>query len=731
MREYLWKSFHLSHMYHFFCTYLLLVGMYLSHQAQDIASSVPFILPHPDSTLIIPINQLYIWEDTTASHDLEEARKRLTEFVPYSSLTRLPEPQSAIWCHFKVTAQASENQDWMLYLNHPQLSHPDYSDVYLINPDGQIIHKQSGQLRDARVKDIRVGAQECIGFTLQAADTIDVWIRNIQKGPQRPFVYAELSSRDTWGFRTYEFIYNDTLGNITFVAILLVMVLYHLMIFFATWDFSYLYYSLYVLSLSLAVVFDSIAKHYSWGYPQVNQFLAITFLMCISIFYYQFARSFLQTATLTPKWDKWIRYLISLKIFATTGLVVYLAFTFDRATVYQILQLFVGLDIPILSAFFWSLYKTRSRLARYFIAGSAVIFIMGFSIFLLYNFWEINTFIPFFLSFILHIMIFSLGLGYRMRVNEREKLHAQQDKLNAQRILNEKLAKVNAAMMRFVPYEFIHSLGRKHVEDIQLGDSVEKESVTVLFCDIRSYTTMAEQMTLQENFQFLNQYLGQVGPVIKTHGGFVNQYFGDGIMAIFLNSADEAISAAMDIHKKINHHNANRQKVAQAPIRIGIGIHTGPLMMGIIGDHLRVEAGVVSDTVNTTARMEGLTKHYGNYTLVSEYTLLAMKSPLQYQYRFLGRVQVKGRQEPIGVYDFFEGDPAFSIKAKQVSLTFFEKGLKHYYYRDFHQAIQCFETVIDQHPEDLAAQRYHYACLQYLQEGIREDWQGVEAVGKY
>jgi len=688
-------------------------------------------LSHPDSTFVVSLEDIHLMvEDQKDTLSVVDLMNQLDRFRPYEEIARNIRPNQALWGHFRIFVPDMENQDWILYLNHPEHESPDYSDVFFVYPSGRIVHKSSGKMRQPVLKDLLVGRQQCVAFTVFPKDTVDVFIRSKQLGLSFPIIYAEITSRDIWGLRTYEFMYNQSLGNITFVAILIVMVLYHLMIYFATWDRSYLYYSLYVLSLSLVVIFEAIATSYSLWNPILNQYLAITFLLLISVLYYQFARIFLKTETLTPKWDQWIKWFIYAKLLMIGILLGYLYMTFDRRTVYNIVHILIGLDIPILSAFFVSLYRSKSRLALYFIAGSAVIFVVGFSLLLLRNFMEIQTFVPFFISFIVHIMIFSLGLGYRMQKSERDKRYAQEEKLNTQKALNEKLAKINAAMVRFVPHEFIHSLGRKNVEDIQLGDSVEKEKVTVLFCDIRSYTTLAEQMTLQENFFFLNDYLGKVGPIIKSHGGFVNQYFGDGVMAIFLDSADQAVHAAMRVHDVIQSFNAERARIGGKPIQVGIGIHTGPLMMGIIGDQMRIEAGVVSDTVNTTARMEGLTKHFGNYTLVSECTLLEMSNPSLFQYRFLGRVAVKGRKEPVGVYDFYHGDPPDCQKLKQLTLKNFEKGLKHYFYREFHQASLYFEKVLDEHPHDLAAHRYHHYCLHYLQEGIREDWTGVEMVEK-
>ena len=287
------------------------------------------------------------------------------------------------------------------------------------------------------------------------------------------------------------------------------------------------------------------------------------------------------------------------------------------------------------------------------------------------------------------------------------------------------LYSINMAYGRFVPQEFIRSLGHKSIMDTQLGDGKEG-NYTVMFSDIRSYTTMAEQMTPKENFDFLNSYLGRMGPIIKRHKGFIAQYYGDGIMALFPNKPEDAIQASIDMYKKLQEYNKDRVKKGRIPIKIGTGVHTGNLLLGIIGDEERMDAGVVSDTVNTSARMEGLTKHYGVSILISADTLIAMKEPVRNKYRYLGQVMVKGKKEDIGIYDFFEGDTPEIIELKEKTLPDFEAGLRCYYQREFEEGLRYFKKVLSVNPDDMAADLYLHRCRDYLIEGIPDDWNGVE-----
>ncbi|MEM7371597.1 MAG: response regulator [Bacteroidota bacterium] len=212
------------------------------------------------------------------------------------------------------------------------------------------------------------------------------------------------------------------------------------------------------------------------------------------------------------------------------------------------------------------------------------------------------------------------------------------------------LHKINTVTNRFVPTAFIRSLGKETLTEVHLGDQVEK-NVTVFFSDIRNYTGLAEQMTPEENFRFVNAYAGRMGPIIRQHKGFVNQYLGDGIMAIFEHTPDDALRAAIEMQNKLKEYNLERKAQARAPIAVGMGMHTGSLVMGIIGDDFRTDAATISDTVNTASRMEGLTKQFGARILLSESSYQTLTDPSLFDIRALGNVQVKGRQEAVGVYE--------------------------------------------------------------------------------
>jgi len=227
---------------------------------------------------------------------------------------------------------------------------------------------------------------------------------------------------------------------------------------------------------------------------------------------------------------------------------------------------------------------------------------------------------------------------------------------------------------------------------------------------------------------FLNAYLKRVIPVITSHNGLVQQFLGDGIMALFLKKPEDAVDAAIAYQQLIRQYNSQRTRQGRTSLSVGIGMHTGSLMLGIIGSENRLGAGVVSDTVNTASRMEGLTKHYGVSVLISGASFNRLEDPEQYHYRYLGKVQVKGKLKVLDVYEFFDGDAEQIVALKVRTKIDFEKGIKEYYERHFEEAVVSFRKVLDIYPEDLTTQLYQKKAATLIAQGIPEDWTGVEVM---
>ena len=289
------------------------------------------------------------------------------------------------------------------------------------------------------------------------------------------------------------------------------------------------------------------------------------------------------------------------------------------------------------------------------------------------------------------------------------------------------LEELNRAYQRFVPREFLNLLMKESILDVILGDQTAQQ-MTVLFSDIRGWTTLSEDMTAQESFNFINAFLNRISPVITAHQGFIDNFQGDGMLALFPDSADDGVQAAIAMHAAVAEYNNDRQKKGYQPIGIGVGLHIGDLMLGIIGHAERMQGTVVADAVNLASRLEGLTRVYGSSISISEPTLKQLIDPDKYKHRFVDKVQVKGKKDPVSVHEVFDGDPPATIELKEQTKDDFEQGLCLYYDRKFSEASVKFNQVLEKHPEDRAARIYLKRSANYMVNGVPEDWTGVEVL---
>lgn len=228
------------------------------------------------------------------------------------------------------------------------------------------------------------------------------------------------------------------------------------------------------------------------------------------------------------------------------------------------------------------------------------------------------------------------------------------------------MARLNRAYERFVPRAFLRQLARKSIVDVELGDSVERE-LSILFADLRSFSTITERMTPAESFRFINSFLGRMEPVVERHGGFIDKYLGDAIIALFERTADDTVRAAVDMQTELRSLNAERAAAGEEPIRMGIGIATGRAMLGTVGGPNRMDGTVIGDTVNLAERLEKLTKLLGADVLLSGETVARLAQRERYAMRWLGHVQVKGKQELVEVHELLEGCDEALVRARMAT----------------------------------------------------------------
>jgi len=289
------------------------------------------------------------------------------------------------------------------------------------------------------------------------------------------------------------------------------------------------------------------------------------------------------------------------------------------------------------------------------------------------------------------------------------------------------ISEMNEAYSHFVPRQFLDYLGKESFVDIKLGDQVEKE-MTVLFSDIRSFTEISETMTPKENFDYINYYLGYMEPVIRHNNGFIDKYIGDSIMALFSEGGEDSINAAIEMRIKLSQFNQVMDQFGKPTINSGIGIHSGKLMLGVVGGEGRMDGTVISDAVNTASRLEGLTKLYGSSIIISQDTLIKLNNPSQYNYRFLDIVKVKGKKEAIYIFEIIDGDSEDVRQLKLKTKNRFAEGINLYKSKKIKEALDVFTEVTSLNQHDTTAVLYVSRCNKLLDHGVPDDWDGIETI---
>ncbi len=285
--------------------------------------------------------------------------------------------------------------------------------------------------------------------------------------------------------------------------------------------------------------------------------------------------------------------------------------------------------------------------------------------------------------------------------------------ITERKINEEKIRRKNAAFEKFVPKEFLRRLNKEEIEDIIFGESFEDE-MSVLFADIRSFTTISENLTHEETFHFLNRYLESVIPAILMHGGFIDKFMGDGVMALFGGSntgvADDAVYGAIAMQEAIKNYNIYRKNSGYPSIVIGIGVHTGRLTLGTVGFKDRMETTVISDTVNVASRVEGLTKKFGVSVAITSSTYSRLKYPQSFLFREIDTVKVKGRDKKVTIYDIFNSDPG-EIKEKKINtLGRYNEAIHLFKERNWREALRLFTEVEQQLKTDKVVKNYLEEC---------------------
>ncbi|MDY6781936.1 MAG: GAF domain-containing protein [Cyanobacteriota bacterium] len=262
----------------------------------------------------------------------------------------------------------------------------------------------------------------------------------------------------------------------------------------------------------------------------------------------------------------------------------------------------------------------------------------------------------------------------------------------------------------------------------------ERKDVTILFSDIRGYTTLTENLEATEVVALLNRYFETMVEAVFDHQGTLDKFIGDALMAVFGaplsldNHAWMAVKTALDMRRRLVEFNRRGRRVHQPEIRFGIGISSGDVVSGNIGSKKRMDYTAIGDSVNLSSRLESLTKEYGCDIVLSEFTYMACEERDRLLVRELDKTRVKGKMQAVGIYEAIDFKTAAIAPELEKFLHLYHCGRQAYLERDFQGAIAYFWDAKQLRPSDRATLLHLQRAQQYLAAPPPEDWDGVHVM---
>ena len=285
--------------------------------------------------------------------------------------------------------------------------------------------------------------------------------------------------------------------------------------------------------------------------------------------------------------------------------------------------------------------------------------------------------------------------------------------------------RLKSTMARYMSPEVAEQL-------LAAGEAVlggKDQTVSILFSDIRSFTTMAEALGARETVAMLNAYFERMVDVIVRNRGVLDKFIGDAVMALFgvpfngPHDADDAVRVANSMFIALRELNRERRGKGMEPIDIGVGIATGVVVVGNIGSTKRMEYTVIGDSVNLASRLESATKFYGTKMLLSESTWTALRD--RGLLREIDRLRVKGKHEPVAIYEALDHFTDETFPNLMRTVTRYNEGIQHYRARDWKDALGCFQEALELNPGDRPSRLYVERCELFLATPPPPDWDGV------
>lgn len=320
--------------------------------------------------------------------------------------------------------------------------------------------------------------------------------------------------------------------------------------------------------------------------------------------------------------------------------------------------------------------------------------------------WDIGLVLPIAATLTLIVSLFMFNMAYGFFVEGRHK------------------REISKLFGQYVPPELVEEMSNDPSSANMEGDSLE---LTVLFSDVRAFTNLSEGLDPKELTKLMNAYLTPMTHVIHKRRGTIDKYMGDAIMAFWgapvrdVNHAHNAMLAALDMVTSLEQVNKDFALRGWKPIAIGIGLNTGIMTVGNMGSEFRMSYTVMGDSVNLGSRLEGLSKNYGVMIVVSEFTLAAAPA---FAYRELDRVRVKGKLEPVRIYEPV-GLLSELSDTEQLLISAWEAALVLYHAQQWQETIDACHALQAQDPDRKLYDIYIERAQAYLENPPSADWDGV------
>jgi adenylate cyclase len=290
--------------------------------------------------------------------------------------------------------------------------------------------------------------------------------------------------------------------------------------------------------------------------------------------------------------------------------------------------------------------------------------------------------------------------------------------------------RLTQTFQKFVPRQFVDHFAKHGSSSLELGRA-DEDDVAILFCDIRGFTGLSERMKPHELMKFLNSYFLRMNDPIHQNGGFIDKFIGDAIMALFdhpdghaADKANDALNAAIDLHRALAIYNKHRANSGYSAIEIGIGIHYGAVIIGTVGSDDRMDTTVIGDSVNIASRLETLAPTYFTDIVVSEQLLATAQQPCTIS-RILDWVKVKGRRTPLRIFEVFNHLTEEQQELKMAIAGHIEVCIQARIEQRWEDALEALAEARTISPDDPLIEHHQSVCEGFKHQHLAADWDGA------